>query len=313
MDVGPVSPGPAGMNLSRVPGQGAPAATSGIPARGDAAPLAAAIDAAVFGELSAPDVAKLIGILELPQLSANVAQADNLVRAAVSAAAEGAITQAFGALTQALKLDPLRAEAIRSEPGLEPIRPQIDQFLNRLMAVARLDAEGRLSRAVQLLEALGAEKLADWDARPETLILIANRLLDSGGHANYLRTADLSQAFIDAASRGLPAITNVPVPFPVAAEPVKKDGVPRGAIWRVFGEVRKQAPSRTRALWRRAPLLILLLAWLGLGTVAGLVFALTREFWPPSLIDSAFKAWGLGFLVLVIIGFYARIRNVRLR
>ena len=308
-----MSPGAAGMNLSRVPGQSAPAAISGIAARGDAAPLAAAIDAAVFGELSAPDIAKLIGILEFPQLPENAVQADTLVRAAVSAAAEGAITRALGDLTQALKLDPLRAETLRAEPGLESIRPQIDQFLSRFMAVARLDAEGRLSRAAQLLEALGAEKLADWDARPETLILIANRLLDSGGHANYLRTADLSQAFIDAASRGLPAITNVPVPFPVAAEPVKKDGVPRRAIWRVFGAVRKQAPSRTRALWRRAPLLILLLAWLALGTVAGLVFALTREFWPPSLIDGAFKAWGLGFLVLVIIGFYARIRNVRLR
>jgi hypothetical protein len=300
------------MNLSRVPGQGAPAATSGIPARGDAAPLAAAFDAAVFGELSAPDVAKLIGILELPRLSANVAQADNLVRAAVTAAAEGAITQALGELTQAVKLDPLRAEALRSEPGLESIRPQIDQFLNRLTAVARLDAEGRMSRAAQLLEALGAEKLADWDARPETLILIANRLLDSGGHVNYLRTTELSQALIDAASRGLPAITNVPVPFPVAAARVEKDGT-RGAIWRVFGAVRKHAPPRARALWRRAPLLILLLAWLGLGIAAGVVFALTREFWPPSLIDGAFKVWGLGFLVLVIIGFYARIRNVRLR
>ena len=313
MDVGPVSPGPAGMNLSRLPGQGAAAATSGTAAGGDAAPLAAAIDAAVFGELSAPDIAKLIGILELPPLPENAAQADTLVRAAVSAAAEGAITRALGELTQALKLDPLRAEALRSEPGLESIRPQIDQFLNRFMAVARLDSEGRLSRAVQLLEALGVEKLADWDARPETLILIANRLLDAGGHANYLRTADLSQVLIDAASRGLPAITNVPVPSPVAAEGVEGHGVPRPAIWRVFGAVRKQAPSRTRALWRRAPLLILLLAWLGLGIAAGVVFALTREFWPPSLIDGAFDAWGFGFLVLVVFGFYARIRKVRLR
>jgi hypothetical protein len=301
------------MNLSRVPGQGAPAATSGTAAPGDAAPLAAAIDAAVFGELSAPDIAKLIGILELPQLPENAVQADTLVRAAVSAAAEGAITRALGDLTQALKLDPLQAEALRSEPGLESIRPQIDQFLNRFMAVARLDAEGRLSRAAQLLEALGLEKLADWDARPETLILIANRLLDAGGHANYLRAADLSQGLIDAASRGLPAITNVPVPSPLVADGVERDGVPRAAIWRAFGAVRKHAPSRTRALWRRAPLLILLLAWLGLGIAAGIVFALTREFWPPSLIDGAFEAWGLGFLVLVVFGFYARIRNVRLR
>src|ERR1700682_3396348 len=99
MDVGPVSPGPAGMNLSRVPGQGAPAATSGTAARGDVAPLAAAIDAAVFGELAAPDVAKLIGILELHQLPEKAVQADTLVRSAVSAAAEGAITRALGDLT----------------------------------------------------------------------------------------------------------------------------------------------------------------------------------------------------------------------
>lgn len=308
-----MSPGPAGMNLARVPGQVVPAATSASPARGDAATLAAAIDAAVFADLSAPDIAKLIGILDLPQISQNAPRADNLLRAAVSAVAEGAITRALGELTEALKLDPLRAEALRLEPGLEPVRPQIDQYLNRLTAVARLDAEGRLSRAAQLLEALGAEKLPEWDARADTLILIAHRLLDSGGHANYLRTADLSQALIDAASRGLPAVTNVPVPFPLAAERVEKAGVPRGAIWRVFGAVRKHARPRMRLLWRRAPLLILLLSWLGLGIVAGVVFALTREAWPPSLIDGAFEAWGLGFLIMVIFGFYARIRNVRLR
>ena len=75
-------------------------------------------------------------------------------------------------------------------------------------------------------------------------------------------------------------------------------------------------PARVEVLWRRAPLLVLLLAWLAIGTAAGLASLVQRKVWPdawpPWLADAGFSFWGLGFLALVLFGFYARVRNVRL-
>jgi hypothetical protein len=42
---------------------------------------------------------------------------------------------------------------------------------------------------------------------------------------------------------------------------------------------------------------------------------LVRSYWPgvlsSALVAGGFDLWGLGFLVLVAIGFYMRVRNVR--
>ena len=69
-------------------------------------------------------------------------------------------------------------------------------------------------------------------------------------------------------------------------------------------------------LWRRAPLLLLLVAWLAVGTAGGLASLLQRKVWPdawPSwLNDAGFTLWALGFPALVLFGFYMRVRNVRL-
>lgn len=75
-------------------------------------------------------------------------------------------------------------------------------------------------------------------------------------------------------------------------------------------------PARVAVLWNRAPLLVLLLAWLAIGTAGGLASLMQRavwpEAWPSWLVDAGFSLWGLGFLALVLFGFYVRVRNVRL-
>lgn len=76
-------------------------------------------------------------------------------------------------------------------------------------------------------------------------------------------------------------------------EPARRGRVP------VWGQIVR---SGARKLWLRAPLLALLVAWL----VAGLVAA---AFVP---LPTVFDAWALGFLALVGLGFYARVRSVRL-
>jgi hypothetical protein len=73
--------------------------------------------------------------------------------------------------------------------------------------------------------------------------------------------------------------------------------------------------NRIRKLWLRAPLLVLLLAWLAAGFVGGLASAILRIYWPQgwpeSLAAAGFEVWGVGFLALVMFGFYARVRDAR--
>jgi len=310
MDVRPAGAGPAGTDLARGTGQVASVAASGAPARSGATPAAGAIDVAAFPELSASDIASLIRILE--PLPATSVQAADFVHSAVSAAAEGDTARVLTALTDAVRVNPVQIETLRSQPGLEPMRAQVDQFLNRLTAVVKLDAEGRLTRATQVLEALGAQKLPEWDASPETLLTTARRLLDAGGHANYVRTAELAQVLIDGAARGLPAITNTPVPNMPAD--IRLEAGPRTVPQRGWIGLLKQARPQFRVLWRRAPLLILLLGWLGIGLIFGIFSLAARNLvLTVSVIDGGFEVWGLGFLFLVILGFYSRIRKVRLR
>ncbi|MGH9653879.1 MAG: hypothetical protein ACRD6B_10510 [Bryobacteraceae bacterium] len=62
-----------------------------------------------------------------------------------------------------------------------------------------------------------------------------------------------------------------------------------------------QVARGIRKLWLRAPLLVLLLSWLVAGLIAAAVVPL----------NAVFELWGLGFLALVGLGFYTRVRNIR--
>ena len=130
-------------------------------------------------------------------------------------------------------LDPRRAETLDAEPGLAAISPEVRQLMSRLASTARLDAEGRLDQATHML---GQE------SQPQIAVLLAGRLLEAGGYANYIRSAELSQFAIRQVSSVRPS-------------------------------------PGMRKLWLRGPLLVLLLIW------------------------------GVGFLALIVFGFYANVRR----
>jgi hypothetical protein len=67
--------------------------------------------------------------------------------------------------------------------------------------------------------------------------------------------------------------------------------------------------ERLKKLWQRAPLLVLLLGWLAAGLVVGSVMALFREGWVASIIGPFFEIWALGFLALILFGFYMQLRR----
>ena len=317
--MGPVGAGPTGADLARAMGPAAPLAKLAGSALTQLQQTSAAIDAVALSILSEPDLARLAAVLEppSPQTAAQIAQ---LVQAVMTAAAADDLSRVVGDVTKLASLDVGRAEAVRAEPLLEPMRAQVDSLLARLAQVARLDAEARVSAASHLVEEAAIQKLSGWDARPETLLLLATRLLDAGGHVNSVRASQLAQSIVEAA-HWAPAA--VPAPFEDSAsvrfrspnEPLT-GGPIRTAFSRSWDSIRKQTPGRIRVLWRRAPLLILLLAWLAVGILGGMASWLWRtlapDAWPAPLAAAVFDLWAVGFLALVVFGFYMRVRNVRL-
>jgi hypothetical protein len=320
MDVPPVGSGPAGMNLIRTSAPAPPASPVGTPERAATSPSAIDNYASVLSDLSQADVARLFQILDQSPFLEAAAQLDVLLHAAIAAASVGDVIRALNRLQAIVVLDPRNAVSILAEPRLDPIRGDVETMLNRMAYVAKLDAEARIAEAAQRSEAIAPRRLLEWDASPETLVGVASRLLESGGHANYIRAADLAQAVIDA-SHWAPDYTSV-LPAPPAGterpraedDPIATRGV-LSALRRGWNSFRKAVPQRITTLWLRAPLLILLLSWLALGMAGGVVALLVRKYqpqsWSPSLVNGGFELWAIGFLALVLLGFYMRVRNVR--
>ena len=196
-------------------------------------------------------------------------------------------------------------ESVGSEPGLASRSPEVGQFLVRPESLARLDAESRIAQLTHALEPAGLKESARQEFRPEIAILIAGRLLEAGGYANYISSATLSQMAI---------IQYNFLPSPAPQSRVDPKSAPIPLAHTSAGLPSRWAP-RIRKLWRRAPLLVLLLGWLAIGFVGGSVSAILRSYWPEtwpaSLVSWGFDVWGIGFLALVGLGFYAKVRDWR--
>ena len=202
------------------------------PALGRSAPIAGDSVTALLGELSQSDLTRILRILELPLQAADVARADDLLRAAGDAVTAQNTGHALDLLRQFAGLDPARAETLPSNPSLASIRPNLEQLLSQLGATARLHAEGRLADATQKLE-MSIVKSVD-EVRPEISLLVAANLIEAGGLCNYVRSAGLSAALLDQ-SHWAPAQAFEPaVPKPPSAG--WSAGLPLLiSIWIAFG------------------------------------------------------------------------------
>lgn len=249
--------------------------------------------------MSAPDVVKFLEAIERPLRPETAARVEGLLHESIRVAAESNVPQALVKLAEFAALDPRRAEALAREPGLAPIHREVEQFISRLASAAHADAEARLDRAAHLMESVGRE------SGPKVAMVVAGRLLEAGGYANCIRSAQVSQALIDRYGY---------VPNPVAPALADEEIVPID-FERALRRWRQQWAPRVGHLWLRAPLLLLLLAWFAVGLAGGCVYAMLRhwwpETWPESLVTGGFELWAVGFLALVGFGFYARVRNVR--
>jgi hypothetical protein len=249
----------------------------------------------------------------------NVNQANELLQAVLTAAAAGDGERVLAGVSRMAGQDPMRVEAMRGEPGLEPVRAQVDSLLVRLATIAKLDAQGRIAQATQLIEENRLTALRDWDADPRTLLMVANRLVEAGGYGNAVRGTQVAQLLVDPSHWG-PAVDTISKAGAPEAPESEESRPVQGAILPVLSEswrgLRGRGAGRVARLWRRAPLLVLLLAWLVAGTAGGLMLRILQTLrpgvWPSWISDAGVTVWAVGFLGLVLFGFYMRVRNIRL-
>lgn len=325
MDVRGVGPAIFGTSLPL--GQGNAART----AAAEIAELTHDLAAALLQDLTVADLAKLSAVLAFPQGAPDLqptaipvemfpltlpasaaARPAELIQEAIAAAARGDRAQAIDRLTEFAALQPLKVEALRAAPEMAPIRPEVEQLVARLTPVAKLDASTRLERAEQLTQASNTDRLLDWDARPEALLQIGHRLVEAGGHDNFVRAAQVAQVLID-------IYETAPVAFSPANRAGRTGPPPGGDAlsWGMTGALRRalgQSLPRIQNLWARAPLLVLLLGWFAAGAAGGAALLLLRalaDVYPAEIESLAADLWGLGLLALVAFGFYMRVRKIR--
>lgn len=280
--------------------QGVPVAKSLGASAGSLAQIGADAVAGLLRELSASQITSLLEIIEPALSPERTTQLDQLVRAAVSATRDGDTSGALAKLAALVLLDPRRAEGLASAPALAPIRKEVEALLARLTAAARLGAETRLRGATEWLQAPNVVDRQIENVKASTLLLLASQLIDAGRYANCIHSAEVSQMVLDR-QRWAPAEVATPLSKRVDA----RIGIPRATPW-----IRREAMvAWLKNLWRRAPLLVLLLGWLAVGLVGGSVAAVFRDEWPAAAVALFFEIWTLGFLALVGFGFYMRVRN----
>ena len=312
MDVSGVGAGPPAADFNRALRALGHTATSSSTAKSTSDMFVSVLQA-----LSEVEMTALLAMVGRPESAQQAGRLDDLLRAAVAAIAEGDSNLAMVHLSEFAAISPKRAETLASLSSLSTLRNPVEQLVSRLNSAARMQAETQLAQATKLMDTIGDQNVIAREIRAENLIMVAGRLLDAGGYANCVWSAELSQLVIDPR---LWAPSAVPVPAQV--KNAKERGTAREAgifaglsaatriVW-----AKVQLKARTRRLWFRAPLLVLFLAWLFLGIGGGVFSMLIRTYWPlilpASLVSDAFALWALGFLLLVAVGFYARIRGAR--
>lgn len=257
--------------------------------------------------LSQAEFAALLQVFEQIDRVPDAARVEQLFAAAKDAVVQGNSDVAIAHLSEMAPMDPNRVPSLPDDPDLVSIRAEVTALVNDLTSTARLEAEGRLAEASKTLEGREASR---------ALVTASGRLYDAGGYVNWIRSSALSQLVLDQtlwAPAEVPVTSGAPKPRTVSqAGPVPADSP---SAVRLFRAAIFLGKASTERLWRRAPLLVLFLAWLGVGVVFGLATALWRELVPVAAssggIATGFDVWAVGFLALVLYGFYRRVRNVR--
>lgn len=191
-------------------------------------------------------------------------------------------------LLQAVEDHLFPAEARPAESIYAPGHSSVDVLYNHpaqntITLEAKDVAEKSVAKASHAIETAGIHNQVDpCYPDPRTVIALANQFIATGQLPNYLRATELGRVVVSWYDR--------PLPVPVR---------PRAKA--------RAAYLTARKLWRRAPLLVLLLGWLLSGAVMGLFLKVSKL--PSSKASFSFNVWAIGFLALVVFQFVASVRG----
>jgi hypothetical protein len=239
--------------------------------------------AATLQDLSGQQVGQLLTLLDHARGNQDPMLIEGLLKDAVAAAHGQRLPDALKTLEKMVVLSPEHGPQLaRTEPGLIHVQRDFRDLMQRLETGAKTEAE-RIVLAASLAVAMDAQRMlapnttAPNTIPPQDLLALAARFLESGQYANYIRAAELGGIVL-----------------------ARYSGRPAGSR----GE-------RLRKLWRRAPLLVLLLGWLGVGLVGGVLSVMERLSGAGPISEGTVEIWATGFLMLVLFQFFVTVRNFR--
>jgi hypothetical protein len=212
--------------------------------------------------LAAPHLHDLLHSIDAHRLSEDPAALESLLQSAGAAAAHHDVPRALAILTEYINRNPEHAALLPASPALLPIQGEVKELLRNITDGARIDAV-RLIGAAGLAVDAAAKHPEGLDGAG--VVAAAERFAESGQLVNYFRAAELSQAVIAFYGGTAPPV------WPAAR------------------------------LWRKVPVLVLLVAWLGLGVIMLLL----------RFNAAVVEVWGVGFLVLVVLQFWMSVRGIR--
>ena len=292
----------------------ADAASANAPIHSPAASAGLGEDAiaTILQGLAMPQISDLFGLIEQARLGQDPMLLQGLLRTAIVATVTQDLPSAIGAITKLITLNPERgAQMVNEEAALTPIRGEIRNLLQHLALGAKAEAERTFAAASQVIETAVPLDAQSLNFDPQYVLVIAQQLIETGQPINFVRAAELGQVII--------AIYQTPVIEINTSGVLKKQPFERQTkVADAFVSLLqnwlqpRRALQRMKAVWRRGPLLVLLVGWLCVGLLSGVVYYL---FWhhpgQAPVNQVALEIWSVGFLALVIFQFIAATRRVK--
>jgi hypothetical protein len=269
----PVPESPIRLN---VPGE-TPSPPAGI-AFGTAAEIASDVRQDSAGPflqlLSTPAIQELLHGIETHRFAQDPAAIESIIQTAASAVASHDLPRAIAALSEHIGRNPEHAAALANSPSLAQIQGEVRELVHRVTEEARTEAVRLVASAGVVVDA-AAKHPPQLDG--PAVLEIAERFIESGQLANYIRAQELGQVVIGSYA----------------------------AVGRRVGRAERQpAWEWVVRFWRRVPLLVLMVGWLALGLAGSAIALLVRL--DAATVQAGFEFWGIGFLGLVVIQFWIK-------
>jgi hypothetical protein len=235
--------------------------------------------------LSTPQIRDLLHSIDAHRSLQEPAVLESLLQTAGAAVAHHDLPRALAVLTQYINRNPEHAAVLPTSPSLLPIQNEVKELLSHMTQDARTGAERLIAAAGLAVD--GAAGKHPQGLNGPGVLAVAERFAESGQLVNYVRAAELSQAVITFYAGGTPGIV-------LGTNSVRA--------------VRRPVLELAGGLWRRVPVLVLLIGWFAVG-VAGGAIALTARV-ANSTVEAGVEFWGVGFLVLVVLQFWISVRGI---